>query len=327
MVRWTAGPVSSQPHDLPTTLTRVGPHHGAPRSSPPATVSIVIPNWNGAEKLRQNLPKVLNVKGVDEIIVSDDASTDNSVEILQEEFPRVKLVRRDKNGGFSSNVNTGVKAASGDLVLLLNSDAVPEDDCLEKILPHFRDGKVFSVGLNAGGGWTKATFKDGYFWHSQADLKEVDQTKAHQTLWVSGGSGVFRKSIWEKLYGLDVLFDPFYEEDTDLGYRATKRGYINLWEPRAHVEHYKEPGVIETNFKKSTIRNTAERNQLIFIWKNITSDKLTHEHQKALIKMLLTHPKYWLIFLAAAKKLPGILRKREIEKKEQSLSDEEILFG
>jgi GT2 family glycosyltransferase len=289
------------------------------------TVSIVIPNWNGADKLRRNLPKVLKVDGVDEVIVSDDASTDNSLEIIRNEFPQVKLAIRERNGGFSSNVNTGVRVAKGDLVFLLNSDAVPEADCLTKILPHFKDLKVFSVGLNAGGGWTKATFKNGYFWHSQAGSKEIDLSNAHQTLWVSGGSGVFRKSIWEELKGLDELFNPFYEEDTDLGYRATKRGYINLWEPRAHVEHYQEPGVIATHFKKSKVQKTAERNHLIFIWKNITSEKLINEHKRALVKILITHPKYWLTFLPAAKNLPEILKKREIEKKEQKNTDEEIL--
>lgn len=287
-------------------------------------VSIVIPNWNGAEKLRRNLPKVLSVKGVDEVIVSDDASTDNSVKVIQTEFPQVKLVIRQTNGGFSSNVNTGVKAASGDLIFLLNNDAVPEENCLAKIIPYFQDEKVFSVGLNAGGGWAKAKFANGYFWHSQAESKDVDLEKAHLTLWVSGGSGVFRKSIWDKLEGLDELFNPFYEEDTDLGFRAIKRGYINLWDPRVHVEHYKEPGVIATHFKKSEVKKTAERNHLIFIWKNISSDRLINQHKLALVKMLLIHPRYWLTFLSAAKRLPEILKKREVEKKAQVVSDEEV---
>lgn len=286
-------------------------------------VSIVIPNWNGAEKLRHNLPKVLQIKGVDEVIVSDDASTDNSVEILKNEFPQVKLIVREKNGGFSSNVNTGVKAAEGDLVFLLNSDAVPDKDCLSKIIPHFKDEKVFAVGLSSGGGYTYGYFKDGYFWHG---AKEIDNGQVHPTLWVSCGSGVFRKSIWDKLGGLDELLNPFYEEDTDIGYRACKRGYTNLLEPKAHVEHYKEPGVIQLNFSKVKVKKVAERNHLIFIWKNITSQKLTNEHQKALMKMLVIHPKYWLTFLAAAKSLPEILKKREVERKEAKVADEEILF-
>lgn len=293
-------------------------------------VSIVIPNWNGVEKLKKNLPRVLKVRGVDEVIVSDDASTDGSVELLKSQFPQVKLVVREKNGGFASNVNTGVKASSGELAFLLNTDTVPEEDCLRAILPHFKDPKVFSVGPSTGGSWSWAKFKNGFFWHymtpaSQGQALRMRTGRAHQTLWVSGGSGVFRRSIWDKLGGLDEIYNPFYEEDVDLGYRAIKRGYINSFEPNSYVEHYKQTGVITQHFSQQTISQIAQRNQLLFIWKNITSVKLIRQHQTALIKILLIHPKYWAVFLKALTHLPAVLQKRGIEKKEAILTDEEIL--
>lgn len=286
-------------------------------------VSIVIPNWNGAGKLKKNLPKVLETKGVDEIIISDDASTDESVEILEKDFPQIKLVKRKKNSGFSTNANNGVKNAEGDLVFLLNTDAVPEKNCLEKVIAHFNNPKVFSIGFNTGGNWSWARFEKGYFWHYQAPRK--NELQIHQTLWASGGSGVFRKSIWEALGGFDELFNPFYEEDMDLGYRATKRGYINLWDSNAKVEHYREPGVISQHFSKEQISKVAQRNQLIFIWKNITSEKLINEHKKALIKKLASNPKYLSVFTTALIRLPKVLEKRGIEKKEAVLTDEQIL--
>lgn len=292
-------------------------------------VSIVIPNWNGAGKLKRNLPKVLEAAkfgGAEEIIVTDDASTDESVKVLKSDFPEVKVLesKHDKNLGFSSNVNAGVAASKGDLVVLLNTDAVPSLNFLNYALPHFQDKLVFSVGCNTGGLWAKGSFKDGFFWHSQADKTKEDGNKPHRTLWVSGGSGVFRKSIWDELGGLDPLFNPFYEEDVDLGYRATKRGYINIWEPKSVVSHYKEIGVIAANYSSKVVERIAERNHLIFIWKNITSEKLINEHKKALAKMLLTHPKYWVVFLAALKNYPEIAKKREIEKMQAKLSDEEV---
>lgn len=285
-------------------------------------ISIVIPNWNGEEKLKRNLPTVLKVTGVDEVMVVDDASTDGSVKIIEESFPQVKLIKKIKNSGFSSTVNLGVRESRSDLVFLLNSDAVPAEDCLAAVLPHFKDPTVFSVGCNTGGSWAWAKFKDGFFWHGQA--KEKPQ-KAHQTLWVSGGSGVFRKSIWEKLGGLDELFDPFYEEDVDLGYRATKKGYINLWEPNSVVEHYQEKGVIEAHFSKSRVARVAQRNQLFFIWKNITSQNYFRQHLIALLRMLVTRLGYWRVFSAAVIHLADVMRKRETEKKEMVLSDEEVL--
>lgn len=293
-----------------------------------ANVSIVIPNWNGANKLRRHLPNVLEAAkfcGADEVIVSDDASTDQSVEILKNEFPEVRLVVREENGGFSSNVNFGVSFTDTDFIVLLNNDASPEKDFLIPIMPHFEDKKVFSVGCNTGGVWNKARFENGFFWHNQADIDSIKTKETHETLWASGGSAVFRRSIWDELGGLDTLFDPFYEEDLDLGYRARKRGYINLWEPRSEVEHYKEKGVIVSNFSQNQISRIAQRNQLIFIWKNITSSRMTSEHRAALIKMLLTHPKYWSVFLSALLKWPRISSKRAIETSRAKLTDEEVL--
>ncbi|KKR83006.1 MAG: Glycosyl transferase, family 2 [Candidatus Daviesbacteria bacterium GW2011_GWA2_40_9] len=292
-------------------------------------ISIVIPNWNGAEKLQRNLPRVLKAtkfSQVEEIIMSDDASTDDSLKIVKSQFKEVVVLESkiERNLGFSSNVDKGAREAKGDLIVLFNTDAAPSKDFLKPILSHFDDPKVFSVGCNTGGLWATATFHDGFFWHDQARKTSTCEAKAHITLWVSGGSGVFRKSLWDEMGGLDTLYDPFYLEDLDLGYRAWKRGYINLWEPKSLVEHYKEPGVIETNYSQKIVSQTAERNLLIFTWKNITSQKLISDHQKTLVLRLLKHPGYSKIFLSALKRLPQILSKRKIEKAQAKLTDEEV---
>ncbi|OGE34508.1 hypothetical protein A3C32_04160 [Candidatus Daviesbacteria bacterium RIFCSPHIGHO2_02_FULL_41_14] len=282
--------------------------------------SVVVINWNGAEKLKRYLPKILKVEGVDEFLVSDDASVDQSITVINS-FPGVRLIKRDKNGGFSSNVNSGVSKAAGDLVFLLNPDAVPDTDCLIKALPYFKDPLLFSVGCNTGGNWSWANFNKGFFWHY---MKE-GEPETHQTLWARGGSGIFRKNIFDKLGGMDQFFDPYYEEDTDLGYRATKRGYKNLWVKECKVVLPLEKGVIEENISMAKFSRIAQRNQLLFIWKNITSEKLFSEHKMALAKMLLINPKYWSVFLSAYKKWAEVQKKREVEKKESKLTDEEIL--
>ncbi len=290
-------------------------------------ISIVIPNWNGSSKIQSHLPKVLEAakqKNVREVIVVDDSSTDNSLNVLKK-FKDIIIVEKQTNTGFSSTVNLGVEKTRGDLVFLLNNDADISSETIDELLKNFVNEKIFSVGCNTGGYWSTGRFENGFFWHGQADPKDKKIDEAHQTLWVSGGSGLFRKDIWNELGGLDEMFDPFYEEDVDLGYRATKRGYINLWEPKAKVNHYKETGVIEENFSRSRIAEIAQRNQLLFIWKNITSKKLFSEHKKALVKMLLKNPKYWFVFLSALSKKSEVAKKRKIEEAQAKLTDEQVL--
>lgn len=185
-----------------------------------------------------------------------------------------------------------------------------------------KDDKVFSVSCNVGGNWSWAKWEKGYFWHYMSSEKTIGD---HQTLWSSGGSGIFKKNIWDDLGGMDELFNPFYEEDVDIGYRATKRGYINIFEPKSKVEHYKEPGVIEKNYPKNKVASVAQRNQLLFIWKNITDPQMVAEHKKALVSMLVRHPKYWKTFLSAYSKWGALKKKRQIELKNQVLTDKEIL--
>ncbi len=291
-------------------------------------VTIIIPNWNGVEKLKTHLPYVLKAvksNNIEEIIVADDASTDSSLEVLNKYFKEVKVIKHNKNLGFSSNVNAGVGEAKTDLIYLLNSDAHPDINFLKPLVVHLNNPKVFSVGSNVGALWAVGKFENGFFWHGKGVLKEGEKLKAHQTLWVSGGSGLFRKDIWDEFSGLDPLFNPFYEEDMDLGYRTTKSGYINIWEPESLVEHYKEKGVIATHFSQNNVATVAQRNQLIFIWKNITDPEFISEHELKLAQMLVSHPKYWKIFLSAAKFIPEIRRKRKLLKKMFKLTDKEVI--
>jgi GT2 family glycosyltransferase len=290
-------------------------------------VSLVITNYNGQSLLRANLPFVINAKKytpnkIEEIIVVDDASTDKSVNLLKKEFPSIKLVKHKKNKGFAAATNTGVSKARNDLVALLNNDVVPDKDFLVKAIPHFVSENVFAVSFHEKGyGWAIGYYKDGFILHSPG--KEDDKT--HKTFWVNGGSGIFRKTYWEKLGGMDeALLSPFYWEDIDISYRAAKRGWKLLWEPKSVVKH-KHESTIGRIFSTKYINRVRERNQLLFIWKNVTSRRLMLRHLSGLIKRLITHPKYLIIILSAIPRLGIVLQKRAVELKEAILSDEEVI--
>jgi GT2 family glycosyltransferase len=290
-------------------------------------VSIIIPNFNGEELLKKNLPFVQKAKEnvrnqIYEVIVVDDGSKDKSIDVLKNSFPWVKIIKHKINRGFSAAVNMGVRMAKGDLVVLLNNDILPEEDFLVYAVNHFSDPKLFGVSLHEKGySWAKATFKNGYLTHEPG--KETDET--HISFWVSGGSGVFRRSLWITLGGMDEkLFTPFYWEDIDLCYRAAKRGLKLLWEPKANVIHEHKSTI--KSFKKRYVQRIQERNELFFLWKNITSQNLARKHIGNLFLRILRHPGYIRIVFMALFKLNIVIAKRKQEKKESKVSDE-IIFS
>lgn len=289
------------------------------------SVSIIIPNYNGEELLVRNLPLVINAyrnprNNILEIVVVDDGSKDNSTSLIKTRFPNVKLIQHTKNRGFSAAINTGVRAAKGELVALLNSDVSPSSDFLESLPSHFKDKDTFGVSLHEQGfGWAKGVFSGGFIVHEPGS----EDGLVHRTFWISGGSGVFRRDIWFKLGGLDErTFSPFYWEDVDLSYRALKRGYKLYWEPDAKVIHQHETTIGRMSASK---RNTVqERNQLLFIWKNLTSARMFRKHLGGLFSRALRHSGYIRIILMAIFRLPYVLKLRRKLVKQQKVSDEAI---
>lgn len=294
-------------------------------------VSIVIPNYNGEELIKKNLPKVIEASLDSEIIVVDDASNDQSITELKK-FERIKVLRNKNNLGFSSTVNKGVSEASGDIVVLLNTDVYPERNFLKPLLEHFNDPKVFAVGcldksIEQGktvlrgrgiGKWQK-----GFLVHSRGEINK------NNTLWVSGGSSAFRKPIWHRLGGLNELYNPFYWEDIDLSYRALKSGYEVLFERKAIVYHEHEKGAIKIKYSNLQIKRIAYRNQIIFVWENATDLSLQFIHVIYLpyhfLKAVFRGDLAFLLgFLDAFVLLPKIIKSSFRVQKQFVKSDREV---
>lgn len=288
-------------------------------------VSVVIPNFNGESLLKNNLSSVLRAQRIKknkikEIIVVDDASEDKSVRLIKREFPEVKLIRHRINRGFSATVNTGARSAKGDFLALLNVDVIPDKKFLENVIPHFKDKTVFAVSFHERGyGWARGFFKDGFIVHEPGS----ESRRKRRTFWVSGGSGVFRRSYWMKLRGMDEKLFKFYWEDVDLSFRAAKRGYSLLWEPKAKVIH-KHESITAVRFSRRELSRMQEVNQLKFIWKNLTSPNLFKKHLAGLTRRVSRHPGYVKIVLLALGDIRLIIKARKKEKKEAKVSDEAI---
>lgn len=309
-------------------------------------ISIIIPNFNGEKLLQKNLPKILDAtreykKGKVEIIIPDDPSTDNSSSVIKKFIENIKeknitghtIGNHDvSQAGFSGNVNRGVKISTGDILILFNSDVYPHTNFLEPLLTHFDDPDVFAVGCldesrekgeivlrgRGLGSWQRG------FMHHKAGSADKKNT-----LWVSGGSGAFRKSIWDKLKGFDPVYDPFYWEDIDLSYRAQKSGYKIAFEPESRVTHEHEKGVVKERFDDKFVKKISYRNQFIFVWKNITQINLLISHALWLpyhfIKALLRRDlMFFAGFYLAVLRFPDILKSRISVKRYFVRTDSEV---
>ncbi len=290
-------------------------------------VSIIIPNWNGQSLFEKNLSSILLAKKnkknrISEVIIVDDASSDGSVAYLKKNFiNEIKLVVHTINRGFAASVNTGVRSAKGEFVVLLNTDIIVSEDFLETSLRDFsEDQTIFAVSLHEKGyGASQGKFQNGFIVHQ--GLHEEKEKKL--TFWANGGSAIFRKKIWKELHGMDEeLYTPFYWEDIDISYRAQKRGYRILWEPDANVIHEHEATMKKLPQKR--VQQVRERNYLLFNWKNITSPTLTRKHISGLIKRIMRHPGYIKVVISALSKYKTMKRLRLREKKEASVSDEAV---
>jgi len=312
------------------------------------SVSIVIPNYNGELVLKKNLPVVVgiledyarNTHQEIELIINDDGSKDGSSAILQNLSEKksnglVKFIIlfNERNFGFSTTVNRGVKKATGDIVVLLNNDVRPDKGFLEPLLSHFSDQKVFAVGcmdksIEPHGlelrGRGIGSWRRGFLMHERGDLERDN------TLWVSGGSGAFRRSIWVKLGGLSEIMNPFYWEDIDLSYRGWKAGYKMVFEKASTVVHEHEEGVIKKTATPERVQITALRNQFLFVWINITDSSLILSHFLWLpyhLVRAISRADWVFIrgFFAAVFKFPETFRYRARNKKLFSVSDKAIL--
>lgn len=288
-------------------------------------VSVIIPNYNGRELLEKNLPSIVSASKVrknciKEIIVVDDASQDESIKTIKTLFSEVRIIKHKVNRGFSYAINTGSRSAKGNLLALLNSDVSVAENFLISVIPHFENEEVFAVSLHEKGyGWSKGKFEEGFITHAPG----AESKTTHATFWVSGGSGVVRKLPFMALGGMDEkLFSPFYWEDVDLSYRAMKRGFALLWEPESKVLHEHEATTkrVPSRFRQ----RIHERNQLLFIWKNLTSNNLFRKHITGLLKRLGKHPGYIRVVLSAILKYREVLKSRKKEIKEGKMSDEAI---
>lgn len=298
-------------------------------------ITVIIPNYNGAKLLERNLPNVLKNFPDTRIIVADDSSSDESLNILKTHFPKVEIVANKKNKGFSSNINSGIKKATTPIVVLLNTDVSVNKNYTKRIEDYFKDKNLFGIGFQDRSyegkkivlrGRGIGRYKNGLLNHSKG------KNQFGRTLWISGGSCAVDLEKFKKLGGFNEIYNPFYWEDIDLSYRAIKSGWEVLFTPEIIVDHFHEVGSIRKHNSVSKITKIATRNMLIFSAKNITDKKILFSFYLTLIKLtiksLVKLDQNMLdSILQFLLKYPKIVSSRSIEIKNYIRSDKEIIHN
>lgn len=238
------------------------------------TLTVVVLNWNGAEVtpacLRSLFRQTLKPN---QIIVVDNASTDGSAEKIEKEFPEVSLLRQSKNLGFAGGVNVGIKHASSDYVMLLNSDAECEPSCLENILKTAEENKadiVQAVILTAQGKLIDSIGDKYTTWglpfpggrNQTANIVPLSDQKIFSA---SGGASMYKKSLFKDIGFFDESFFAYYE-DVDISMRAQLQNK-QLWLSHKAIVHHRMN--FSFNKIKGLSRELIIRNSIYLFYKNI----------------------------------------------------------
>ena len=250
-------------------------------------IAVVILNWNGAKLLGQFLPSVIKYSDQASVYVIDNASTDNSVTILQTRFPSVKIIQNDENFGFAKGYNIGLQFIEEEYYALVNSDIEVTENWLVPILSAFDNEpttgiiqpkildynrKEYFEYAGAAGGFIDQfgyPFCRGRIFHTlEKDNGKYDDTIA--IFWASGACFFIRKEIYRKLNGFDNDFFA-HQEEIDLCWRAFNSGYRSKYISKSVVYHVGAATLHESNPKKTFLNF---RNSLLMLTKNLPENKL-----------------------------------------------------
>lgn len=199
-------------------------------------VSVIVPVYNGEKVIGSCLKSLLNQnypKKNYEIIVVDDGSTDNSVEVVKK-FKRVKLIRQ-KHKGPAAARNLGVKHAKGSIVLFTDADCIPSRNWIKSMVEPFKDKQVVGVA-----GTYKTLNKESLVARFAGyEIEERhEKMKENKTIdFIGTYSAAYRKNVFLKFGGFDESFTMASGEDPELSFRLSKAGLKMVFQPKAWVWH------------------------------------------------------------------------------------------
>jgi GT2 family glycosyltransferase len=238
---------------------------------------VVIPNWNGADCIRSCLDSLRTQSLPPHIIVVDNGSVDQSIAIIEAEYPEIELIKHPKNLGFSGGVNAGFRhALSADVnyVASFNNDAVADRDWLLNLSFALNENPEIGIAacklVESPGEHLDSTGEFYTIWglpyprgRGETNLNKYDQEL--DVFAASGGASLYRVSMLKEIGLFDEDFFAYYE-DVDLSFRAQLAGWKVRYVPSAVAYH--QIGATSSKIKGFTTYQTI-KNLPQLLWKNV----------------------------------------------------------
>lgn len=303
--------------------------------------AVVILNWNGRKYLEQFLPILIEYSKDDaEIIVADNASTDDSVAYIEQNHPGVRIIRNPENGGFSKGYNQALAQIEAEYYVLLNSDievtrdwikpviAMMDQDpviaaCQPKIRSYY-DREKFEYAGAAGGFIDKLGYpfcRGRMFMTIEEDHGQYDEST--EIFWATGACLFVRAEVYHNTGGLDEDFFAHMEE-IDFCWRLHNEGYKVMYCPGAIVYHIGGGTLPKVSWRKTYLNF---RNNFYLLYKNLPGNLLFRTFAirlfmdaLAAFKFLIQsgYKDFWAVIkahFAFYGALPKLYRKRKHQKK------------
>jgi GT2 family glycosyltransferase len=246
--------------------------------------SVIVPVWNGREYLLECLDALLAQDYPDfEVIAVDNGSTDGSADLIAERYPEVQVIRNEQNLGFAGGCNVGLRAARGDVLVLLNQDTAVRANWLYGLVRTLQSHPdIGIVGAKAlypngvvqhAGGYVNLRGEGKHIGRGQEDLGQFGEMR--DVDYVTGASLGITREAYETIGELDHGFSPAYYEDVDWCYRGRTSGFRVVYAPQAVLVHKEASLVIDETTHKGMY--LFHRGRLRFVLKHWKRDRLLEE--------------------------------------------------
>lgn len=247
------------------------------------SVSVIVLVWNGEAYIKTCLDALLTqTYSPLEVIVVDNYSSDGSRDLVRQFGSKIRLIESDYNRGFAGGNNLGIAHANGEIVILLNQDAIVQPGWVEAIVSTFEsDTQIGIVGCKSlypeslqiqhAGGWLRET--DAFAYHIGQGETDVGQ---YETLtdptYVTGAAFAVHRRVVDQIGGLDSGFSPAFYEEIDYCLQARNVGFRIVFQPKALIYHHETT----TLAKQSYARVSAfHRNRVRFVLRHWDAEALS----------------------------------------------------